>query len=140
LGSTPATAETLHLKGNMLNVNENILPEAPLDLCTDILVIREYMVYILNSSFPLNPTLISMFHHPNLSKTLKGVLCKDAAKSCQENFILVCISPLPYLKLKKLLHDTPKKSASPRSALYIEYFYCRMEHCRVGSIICCHLL
>jgi len=67
-----------------------ILPDASLDLCTDI---WGFMVYILNSSFPLNPILISMFYHPNLSKTLSGVLCKDTAKSCQENFILVCISP-----------------------------------------------
>jgi hypothetical protein len=85
-----------------------ILPEASLDLCTDILAIWGFMVYILNSSFPLNPILISMFHNPNLLKTLNRVLCKDVAKSGQENFILVCISPLLYLKLKKLLHDKKK--------------------------------
>lgn len=105
-----------------------ILPEASLDLCTDILAIWGFMVYILNSSFPLNPILISMFHNPNLLKTLNRVLCKDVAKSGQENFILVCISPLLYLKPKKLLHDKKKisftnkrRSASLRCALYREY-------------------
>ena len=112
----------------------------PYHLCTDILVIWGFTVYILlNSSFSLKPIPISMFHHANPSKTHNGDLCKNTTKSCRENFILVCISPLLYLKLRNLV-GWNEKWAALRCALYREYFFCYMEHCTADTTICCYPL